>query len=161
MVRPMRSLTLPPGLRDSSLPRIWAPEPSAIRFRRINGVRPIRSVIESAIGTRGTLPSPPGRASQASAVRASSARSASGRAPKWEMTSAAASAPSAADSACAQPVGEAVQEPGGEEVARAGGVDQPGHRVGRHLGHLVRGDDHRPVLGPRDQRDLAAPADRV
>ncbi len=48
IARPMRSLTLPAGLNDSSLPRIVAPVPSPIRSRT-SGVRPIRSVIESAI----------------------------------------------------------------------------------------------------------------
>src|SRR5689334_17209237 len=50
---PMRSLTLPPGFIDSSLPRIVAPDPAAIRLSRTRGVRPTTSMIESAIGIRG------------------------------------------------------------------------------------------------------------
>ena len=42
---PMRSLTLPPGLKDSSLPYTSAPLSSEILFRRSSGVPPISSVM--------------------------------------------------------------------------------------------------------------------
>ena len=95
--RPMRSLTEPAGLNDSSLPRISAPEPSAILPSRTSGVRPMRSMMESATGTRRTLPSASGRTLRP-ARRPGPGRAGrpAGRAPKCEMTSAAASDPRAA-----------------------------------------------------------------
>src|SRR5437870_886503 len=47
---PIRSLTLPAGFRDSIFPRTVAPVPSPA-LSRSSGVRPTRSVIDSAIGT--------------------------------------------------------------------------------------------------------------
>ena len=49
--RPMRSLTLPPGLNDSSLPTIVAPERSERPRSLTSGVPPIRAVMSSAIFT--------------------------------------------------------------------------------------------------------------
>src|SRR5574343_1516571 len=45
----MRSFTLWPGLKNSSLATTVAPVPSVTRFRRTSGVLPIRSVTEEAI----------------------------------------------------------------------------------------------------------------
>ena len=59
-------------------------------------------------------------------------RSAWGRAPTWEMTSAAHTPPSRAALLGGQPVGDPVEEAGGEEVAGTGGVDHPVDRRGRH-----------------------------
>ena len=50
-------------------------------------------------------------------------RSASGRAPTWLITSPAARQPMRAAVSQSRPRGEPVEEAGGEEVARAGGVD--------------------------------------
>jgi hypothetical protein len=96
IARPMRSLTEPAGFIDSSFPRMVAPVPSPMRPRRTRGVRPIRSVMDSAMGTAARLPA--GRA-QTATPAARVARSAWGRAPRWEITSAAASDPRAAHSA--------------------------------------------------------------
>src|SRR5665647_2611076 len=52
MARPMRSLTLPPGLNDSSLPSTSAPVSSEMRLRRTSGVRPINSVMLPALFMR-------------------------------------------------------------------------------------------------------------
>ena len=52
MARPMRSLTLPPGLKDSSLPTMVAPLRSDSARRRTSGVRPISLVMSSAMFTR-------------------------------------------------------------------------------------------------------------
>ena len=49
--RPMRSLTLPPGLKDSSLPTIVAPDRSEMPRSLTSGVPPIRAVMSSAIFT--------------------------------------------------------------------------------------------------------------
>ena len=49
MLRPMRSLTLPAGLKNSSLAATVATAPSAMRLIRTNGVLPISSVILFAI----------------------------------------------------------------------------------------------------------------
>ncbi len=46
--RPIRSLTLPPGLNDSSLPRIVAPESLDSACSLTSGVPPIRSEMFSA-----------------------------------------------------------------------------------------------------------------
>src|ERR1035437_3609771 len=50
--RPMRSLTLPPGLNDSSLPTIVAPLRSESVRSRTSGVPPISLVMSSAMSTR-------------------------------------------------------------------------------------------------------------
>eukprot|EP00976_Prorocentrum_cordatum_P062750 1176830-Prorocentrum_minimum.AAC.10 len=47
-----RSLTLPPGFKNSALPRISHPVASEAAFRRIRGVRPMVSMKESRIGAR-------------------------------------------------------------------------------------------------------------
>ena len=52
MARPMRSLTLPPGLKDSSLPTMVAPLRSESARRRTSGVPPISLVMSSAMFTR-------------------------------------------------------------------------------------------------------------
>ena len=49
--RPMRSLTLPPGLNDSSLPTTVAPVLSEMPRSFTSGVPPIRAVMSSAIFT--------------------------------------------------------------------------------------------------------------
>src|SRR3954453_13959013 len=46
---PMRSLTLKPGVNDSSFARTVAPAPSVTRLRRTSGVLPINSVALAAI----------------------------------------------------------------------------------------------------------------
>src|SRR5262245_29447723 len=46
MARAIRSLTLPPGLRNSHLPRTGTGRPAATLWRRTSGVLPIRSRIE-------------------------------------------------------------------------------------------------------------------
>ncbi len=43
MASPMRSLTDPPGLKNSSLARTVAPAPSVIRLSRTSGVFPIKT----------------------------------------------------------------------------------------------------------------------
>ena len=53
--RPMRSLTLPPGLNDSSLPTMVAPERSEMPRSLTSGVPPMSSVMFSAIFTFGLL----------------------------------------------------------------------------------------------------------
>ncbi len=66
IARPMRSLTLPPGLNDSSLPSTSAPLSSEIRLRRTRGVRPISSVMLPALFMRSPCRAParPGVESQ-------------------------------------------------------------------------------------------------
>ena len=50
-------------------------------------------------------------------------------------------------------LGAAGKEAGGEEIAGAGGVDDPGHRLGRDLGALAARDRDRALLAARhDQR---------
>src|SRR5262245_60066759 len=58
MATAIRSFTLPPGLRDSTLARTRAPEASASRRRRTRGVSPIRSSTEFAILPAMTFLSP-------------------------------------------------------------------------------------------------------
>ena len=48
---PMRSLTLPPGLNDSSLPTMVAPERSDMPLSFTSGVPPMSSVMSLAILT--------------------------------------------------------------------------------------------------------------
>ena len=52
MASPMRSLTLPPGLNDSSLPSTSAPVSSEMRLRRTKGVCPMSSVMLVALFMR-------------------------------------------------------------------------------------------------------------
>ena len=61
-----------------------------------------------------------------------------GRAPTWLMTSAGGQGGQAAAHRQGPPVGVAVQEPGGVEVAGAGGVHHPAQHLGGHLHPLAR-----------------------
>ena len=92
---------------------------------------------------------------------ARAARSAWGRAPRCEMTSAAASEPRARALRERATGGEAVQEAGRVQVAGAGRVDELLDRGGGHLHRVVGGHDHRAVLGAGDHDDLRAPAHRA
>ena len=97
---PMRSLTEPAGLNDSSLPRITAPEPSEMRAQPHQ--RRAADEIDDGVGDRHPGDPTIGPGGQTAAA-ASAARSAWGRAPRCEMTSEAASDPSAAHSASGRP----------------------------------------------------------
>ena len=91
---------------------------------------------------------------------ASSDRSASGRAPRCEITSAAASEPSCAHGLEVRALRVAAEETRRVQVAGAGRVDEPVDRVG--VDHVVSspGDDHRAVLGASERRDAAVAANR-
>ena len=78
------------------------------------------------------------------ASTASARRSAWGRAPTWEMTSAAHTPPRRAESSGDSPLVMPVEEPGGEEVAGTGGVDHPVDRGGGHR-HRTRGRHHHAI----------------
>ena len=59
MLNPMRSLTLPPGLNDSSLPTMVAPVCSERWLRATSGVPPMSSVTLPAIFIALLSPAPP------------------------------------------------------------------------------------------------------
>ena len=80
---------------------------------------------------------PYGTSTPAAAARAR--RSDSGRAPVWEMTSAAQIPPSRALSHGVHAVRQPVEHARGEEIPGAGGVDHPLDRRRRHLLGAVRG----------------------
>ena len=81
--------------------------------------------------------------------------STSGRGPTWLITSAAAIDPKCPQRSRSNPVRVAVQEPGGEQVAGAGGVEHLVDGLGRDTQHLVRGDDHASLRTDGDRRELA------
>ena len=87
--------------------------------------------------------------------------SASGRAPRCEITSAAASEPEPRARLQVGALRVAVQEPGRVQVAGAGRVDEPVDGVGVDHVRLVAGDDHRAVLGAGERGDASSRAGRL
>ena len=79
-------------------------------------------------------------------------KSACGRAPKCWMISAAASAPSCAQSVKTLLAREAGQKAGGEKIAGAGRIDESGDRDRVHRMRFLARDDERALFAARHRR---------